>query len=43
MILIAFSNGIACDIFRNMVLHIGQRRKSGTGIAIRSTVPINRL
>ena len=43
MILIAFNNGIACVIFRNIILHIGQHGKSCTGIAIWFTVSINRL
>ena len=34
MIIVTSNNGIACYIFRNMVLH---RPKSGTGIAIRSS------
>ena len=42
MMLIDFNNGIARGIFRDMVLHIGQHRKSSTGIAIRCRVPINR-
>lgn len=35
MIIITVNYGIACDIDRNMILHI--HRKSGIGIAIRSS------